>query len=454
MPARKKSKRGAHFVGVGNPRPEAGDEAADADGESERCDASFIPPSQDSDDEMPADLEPEAVEPGQKRSSHRKAVVAAEGAAGERRLDAQAERQRRSRETRAEAKDRSRQGSVQDAMDGTLLAKKAAQELEPEDAWATPSVAVAEAVATDIDGERLVLLGEAAAAAAPSELSSEPAVASARCGRPPGSTTTRRSPDERYASHRGAAPGATANPSTSKAARRDARAAAAASPRAYAAADDAEPPAKGPRRADTDRVRGEQLLPKLKGELKHLSERLLQIASARTFQREDFIGGELLSREDWVEMRTSSWELRRVYAMAHAVALMQEGSGVVAACHAAAFAVRLGKKANGMTFTAVHSWLTQYIQNAGRIQPSRRGSNPNTESFLSDENIKENALIWLRKNVRSGQAKGSTEPLLNVPRSVAWPPHAHVRPPHPASIPFPPPLSPPLSLPPSPPSGS
>ena len=102
--------------------------------------------------------------------------------------------------------------------------------------------------------------------------------------------------------------------------------------------------------------------------------------------------------------------------MAHAVALMREGSGVVASLKAAAFAVRLGKAAHGMTFTAVHAWLTQYIKNAGKIEPSRRGRNPNTESFLADENIKERALDWLHRNVRAAQPKGSKESPLNLPR--------------------------------------
>ena len=64
------------------------------------------------------------------------------------------------------------------------------------------------------------------------------------------------------------------------------------------------------------------------GELQHLGDRLLQIASARHFARSDFVGAELLSKEDWMELRESSWELRRAYAMAHFVALLRRGVGV------------------------------------------------------------------------------------------------------------------------------
>ena len=88
--------------------------------------------------------------------------------------------------------------SIRDALDGTLLAKKVAQELEPVDAWAAPVVAEAAPVATSADGERLVVLGAVAAAAkgepgATGQLEAhETGPAPPRRGRPPGGTTPKR----------------------------------------------------------------------------------------------------------------------------------------------------------------------------------------------------------------------------------------------------------------------
>ena len=136
----------------------------------------------------------------------------------------------------------------------------------------------------------------------------------------------------------------------------------------HAPGDD-EPPAK--RRSDLNELRGEQLLPKLPQELSHLADRVCVITSARRFERTDFVGGQLLSHEDWVELRESSWELRRIYAMAHFVVLLREGSGVVASLKQAAQAVRLGKEANSTTFTSVHGWVSAYIKNEGKISRRR-----------------------------------------------------------------------------------
>lgn len=419
--AKRNSKRGAHLRGVGNPTVGTKRTAVQLDGSDSDIDPSFDPEDADDADALltlPPDVVPEEAEPGAKRDAHRQAVLAAQGAAGLQRLDKQAARQRRARRNQAAAED---QTSIEDATDGTLLAKKVALELEPEDAWVGPAVADAEAVAVDGDGQRLVVLGEPVAVAA--QGTPAPAVeqtpARPKRGRPPGSTANRTS--LLNSSHRGLAPGSTANRTSSKAAHREMRAAASAAAVALHEAAEAmaggapgEPPAK--RRADADVERGPQLLPKLLHELRPLADRLCVIASARRFQRSDFIDGELLSHGDWVELRESSWELRRVYAMAHFVGLQRRGVGVVAACTQAAEAVRLGKKADGMTMRAVHHWLSEYIRNEGRIASSRRGCNTKTESFLSDESIKETALAWLRTNVRAAQQKGSTEPPLNVPR--------------------------------------
>ena len=420
MARKRKTNRGANLVGVGCPANARKRTADQIDRTASDGEAEFVPEEEQMDDDgmrSSADVVPEEAEPGEKRRARREAVLAEKGPAGLARLDAQAERQRRCRRTQADAADRSAQTSIEDAVDGTLLAKKAAQELEPEDAWAPLAVAVGEAVATDGNGERVVFLGEAMESVdqGASNAAAEVAAAPPRRGRPPG--PLQKSPGRSYASHKGLGPSSTGNPTTSKKERRAAREAASLTAQHYTSSGRA--PGDGPpkkRRADADVARGEQLLPKLLGELRPLADRLCAIASARQFQRSDFTDGELLSHGDWVELRESSWELRRVYAMAHFVVLQRKGVGVVAACTQAAEAVRLGKKAHGMTMPAVHHWLSEYIKNKGRIASSRHGCHAKTESFLTDESIKETALSWLRANVRSAQAKGSAESPLNVPR--------------------------------------
>ena len=91
----------------------------------------------------------------------RLAAADASGARETRRLDDDAAYKRRRLRRQNEIAE---MPSIADATDGTLLAKRAAQELEPVDAWAAPVVAEAAPVATSEDGERLVVLGAASAA--------------------------------------------------------------------------------------------------------------------------------------------------------------------------------------------------------------------------------------------------------------------------------------------------
>ena len=62
--------------------------------------------------------------------------------------------------------------------------------------------------------------------------------------------------------------------------------------------------------------------------------------------------------------------MRRVYAMSHFVTLLRRNVGVIAACDIAAEAVRLGKKAHGMSGRPVHRWLAAYIEKNGQIEAS------------------------------------------------------------------------------------
>ena len=166
MPAKKKSKRGSNLPAVRRTklRPDADASVAQSNADSDDADDDYEPDRQADDDNLVLDdaagLIPEPREPGARRSAAREAAAAAVGARETRRIDDQANRQRLCRQRQ---KDLDAMPSIQDAFDGTLMAKKLAQELEPADSWAEPPIAVAEPVATDADGERLVILGAAGA---------------------------------------------------------------------------------------------------------------------------------------------------------------------------------------------------------------------------------------------------------------------------------------------------
>mmetsp|Transcript_36378 Transcript_36378/g.60283 ORF Transcript_36378/g.60283 Transcript_36378/m.60283 type:complete len:302 (+) Transcript_36378:169-1074(+) len=165
---KKKSKRGANLDDARKVKAQKGWEESEAGpavelqdaSHSRDADADFVP-SGSEDEPMPDGIEPEPAEPGERHRFVRDAARAEGGASAIRRLDGQAAAQRRSRRRRS---DLAAMPSIEDAIDGTLFARRLPQELEPDDAWAEPAVAVAEPVATDADGERVVVLGMAATA--------------------------------------------------------------------------------------------------------------------------------------------------------------------------------------------------------------------------------------------------------------------------------------------------
>ena len=265
MPARKKTERGSNLGDAREVRRlKAAVDANDGSADDDRADPDFQPeepPSPPAGATTPCDagMVPEPAEPGEVHAAVRRAAASAGGARETRRLDDHAARERRRGRRKKEVDE---MPSIRDALDGTLLAKKVAQELEPVDAWAAPVVAEAAPVATSADGERLVVLGAVAAVAegepgATGQLEAhETGPAPPRRGRPPGGTTPK-SAEEAYPSHRGVRPGGVANPTASKDERRELRMRGAKTPREYALAAaggaPGQPPAK--RRADAGQER-------------------------------------------------------------------------------------------------------------------------------------------------------------------------------------------------------
>ena len=233
-----------------------------------------------------------------------------------------------------------------------------------------------------------------------------------------------------YASHRGVGPKSLgSNTRESKATRsemrRTASTAAAAAIAAAATADNGGGGGKR-QRSDAGKARGPQLLRDFPSEM---GDRLLYLTSRspseKRLDRWDVVGGEDLSHVEWMQVRKHPWELRRVDAMAHWYSLRQvEGLSVGAAAKSAARAVILGNKAKPLTGRYVLQWLGDYVKEGGRIKPSHRGQHVSTESFLTDQKLKQRATEWLRENVQAARKKPKSgehpTPPLNVSRFCMW----------------------------------
>ena len=142
---------------------------------------------------------------------------------------------------------------------------------------------------------------------------------------------------------------------------------------------------------------------------------LLHIAAERCFRRCDFVGGESMLAEEWAERKQAPWELRRAYAMAAYIQLhFRDGQPATVSEAAAARTVHSGRDAHPLTARALHNWLHDYVTNGGRLQPSLRGRHRKTESYLSDQDIKEAAVLWLRSNILASRKKSDTTTPLTV----------------------------------------
>mmetsp|Transcript_25699 Transcript_25699/g.78106 ORF Transcript_25699/g.78106 Transcript_25699/m.78106 type:complete len:387 (-) Transcript_25699:571-1731(-) len=91
-----------------------------------------------------------------------------------------------------------------------------------------------------------------------------------------------------------------------------------------------------------------------------MSLRLRAIASRRHFIREDIQNGMNIAREQWARVSTDPWELRRAYAMAHFARLRCEDVSIADALQIAAEGVLLGDEGNfekTVCANTIRSWL-------------------------------------------------------------------------------------------------
>jgi hypothetical protein len=248
-------------------------------------------------------------------------------------------------------------------------------------------------------------------------------------GRPVGTRSSGQGCDgSSAASHSGVKPGSLgANPAVSKRQRAEIRqAAAAAAAAAIIRGDELPDPSvevePRQRRSHAGIPNGLQLL--AKGLEPDFVFRLKAVASRRCFQREDFVYGLAMSKVDWLQLEQDPWELRRAYAMAHFARLREDGRGLTDVLAEAARGVFYGEEGvfdHTINQTTLRGWLTNFIEQNGRLEPSQRGRHAKTESFLSDENIKEQAREWLSTHVAAARQKGEkTVEAVNGERFCTW----------------------------------
>ena len=97
--------------------------------------------------------------------------------------------------------------------------------------------------------------------------------------------------------------------------------------------------------------------------------------------------------------RRSLW--RRASAMAHFIRQREKAVPVEIALERAADGVQIGAQQKPLTKEQLRRWLQLFVAYGGRIAASQQGAHAKTESFLSDEDLKAEARVWLRANCRA-----------------------------------------------------
>ena len=150
-----------------------------------------------------------------------------------------------------------------------------------------------------------------------------------------------------------------------------------------------------------------------------MAQSLARITKKRELKREDVINGEKLSRVEWMWARKDHKELVKIYAMNTYVLHRQAGMASRQAYEEAAkiATTPLGGHVNWQT---VRIWLGRFIEHGSKIRFDQRGRNTKTKSFLDDQNVKAQALEWLREQLRMLRAKNVDTPALTVSTFCTW----------------------------------
>ena len=166
--------------------------------------------------------------------------------------------------------------------------------------------------------------------------------------------------------------------------------------------------------AKRKRNAGTIVTPEMMATLKRISH-----PKRRRFERGDLMNGEKLSRVEFAQARKDHLELHRVYAMNMYVTQRRAGACARAAYEEASKSVVKpnGKSVNWQT---VRRWLRDFAACGGRLQLDQRGRCPTTNSFLSDNTLRQLALEWLREQMRLTRAKNIDSPPLTVTNFHRW----------------------------------
>ena len=423
MPTAKKNRTGAHLVGVGNKVPSENDGAAADDNDAADVDhnephaSSRARKEQDANDRQ---LEREMEEEVVSDDDHHQHDECAAGTQRKRKERAPrapfdqpdaAPRRRKSSAAKSKATAKSLAASALKSNLSMYFQDAMRKEKQPE----TPAIAQAmPAVISD---------GSTTGAECTTPEPTGPTLTAngKRVGRPPNAEAQGIcSTAAAYASHGGSRPSALGNATTSKAQRRSLREWREGGGEGEATAVAAEAAAGKRLRRDKDTSRGPQLLPRLMCDHSELCAALKRTTCNLHFKRSDFEGGEEMSKVEWLQLRAEPHELRRVKAMAHFVMLQESGLGVEVALAQVCEGVLIGSKQKQLSSQTLRQWLQLYIKKQGRLTRSQAGCHVSTESFLADEDLRAQALLWLRKNCRAAQAKGSTIPMLRPKRFCDW----------------------------------
>ena len=135
-----------------------------------------------------------------------------------------------------------------------------------------------------------------------------------------------------------------------------------------------------------------------------LESAIQRISKARAFKRSDIIGGKELNRIEWAHASRDYKELRKVYAMNVFIKCRREGTPARKAYEKAAQTVG---RANGnhVNWQTVRGWVMVFAQMQGKLRLDQRGRHAKTKSYLDDPAIKEQAIEWLRLQLKQLRQK-------------------------------------------------
>lgn len=176
-------------------------------------------------------------------------------------------------------------------------------------------------------------------------------------------------------------------------------------------------------------------------------ENIARISRQRKLKKSDVFQSELLSRTEWAYVQREYAEIRKIIALNQVIYLRQQGVASREAYTQAANSVvkPLGKPVtpsclnthklprladrrahatfaylNQVNWQTVRRWLVRYVRHEGKVLLERRGRHTSTQSFLSDTNKKEQALVYLRQQMALTRAKNSGVPPLTIATFHKW----------------------------------